>query len=105
MREHYTANIKEHECLSPLLEFMFGFLQDRRDKLVDASKFPIRSFTIDQSESPEKETQWLLVHLYYLCLKYLPNLTRAWWMDSKKRLKGPIEAWTQKYVGSLLFVK
>ncbi|KAL1960846.1 hypothetical protein VTO42DRAFT_5829 [Malbranchea cinnamomea] len=98
VREQYTVNIKEHECLPPLLEFMFDFLQDQKEKLIDASKFSIRTFDLDQSDSAEKETQWLLVHLYYLCLKYLPNLTKAWWMDSKKRVKGPIEAWTEKYI-------
>jgi hypothetical protein len=79
---------------------MFDFLQDQRDRLIDASKFAIREFEPDQSESAEKETQWLLVHLYFLSLRYLPTLTKTWWMDSKKRVKGPIELWTEKYVRS-----
>ena len=77
---------------------MFDFLQHPQGKFIDASKIPVTSFELDQSDSFEKETQWLLVHLYYLCLKYLPNLTKSWWIDSKKRIKGPLEAWTQKYV-------
>lgn len=101
VRQRYSANIKEHECLPPLLEFMFDFLQGQRDKPIDASKFAIRTFEPEQSESVEKETQCLLMHLYYLCLRYLPNLTKAWWMDSKKRVKGPIETWTEKYVSLL----
>lgn len=65
---------------------------------MDASKFNIRSFEPDESETAEKEIQWLLVHLYFLSLKYLSNITKAWWLDTKKRIKGPVEAWTEKFV-------
>ena len=66
--------------------------------MVDASKFDIRSFELDQSESAEKEIQWLLVHLYFLCLRHLANMTKSWWLDTKKRIKGPVESWTEKFV-------
>ena len=92
------SNIKEHDTFPPLLDFMFDFLQKSHGKLLDASKFDIRSFEPDESDSAEKETQWLLVHLYFLSLKYLANLTKNWWIDSKKRTKGPVESWTEKYV-------
>lgn len=65
---------------------------------MDVSKFDIRFFELDEADSPDKETEWLLTHVYYLCLRYLPNQTKAWWVDSKNRIKGPVEAWTQKYV-------
>lgn len=64
------------------------------------SKFDIRSFEPDQSDTAEKETQWLLVHLYFLSLKHLANMTKSWWIDTKKRIKGPVEAWTEKFVRS-----
>jgi hypothetical protein len=79
---------------------MFDFLQQPKGKLVDASKLGVESFELDQSDSFEKEVQWLLVHLYYLCLKYLSNLSKSWWIDSKPRMKGPVEAWTEKFVRS-----
>ncbi|PGG97584.1 hypothetical protein AJ79_09147 [Helicocarpus griseus UAMH5409] len=102
VQESYVGNIKENDCLNPLLEFMFDFLQHPHGKLVDASKFDIRSFNLDESEPPQKETQCLLMHLYYLCLKYLPNPTKAWWIDSKKRVKGQVETWTEKYISPLV---
>jgi hypothetical protein len=68
--------------------------------MIDASKLDIQTFEPDQCESAEKETQWLLVHLYYLCLRYTGNMTKNWWIDTKKRIKGPVEAWTEKYVSS-----
>lgn len=85
----------------PLLEFIFEFLQKSHGKIIDASKLDVRSFEPDQSETPEKETEWLLVHLYYLCLRHLANMTKNWWIDTKKRIKGPVEAWTEKYVSQI----
>lgn len=81
---------------------MFDFLQQSHNKLVDASKFDIRSFEPDQSETQEKEIQWLLVHLYFLCLKHLGNMTKNWWLDTKKRIKGPVETWTERFVSLFL---
>ncbi|KEY79644.1 RING zinc finger protein [Aspergillus fumigatus] len=102
VQEQYVASIKDSDSLGPLLEFMFDFLQQPNNKLVDASKFDIRSFEPDQSETQEKETQWLLVHLYFLCLKHLGNMTKNWWLDTKKRIKGPVEAWTERFISPLI---
>ncbi|KAL4876265.1 hypothetical protein BJY04DRAFT_143573 [Aspergillus karnatakaensis] len=102
LQEQYASNIKEHDVLTPLLEFMFDFLQRGHGKLVDTSKLDIRSFELDQSEDYEKEIQWLLVHLYFLCLKHLANQTKAWWIDAKKRIKGLVETWTEKSISPLV---
>lgn len=98
MQEYYAENIKENNILIPLLEFMFKFLQKSQNKIVDASKIEVQSFEPDNSESAEKETQWLLVHLYYLCLRNLANMTKNWWIDTQKRIKGPVESWSEKHV-------
>lgn len=84
--------------MTPLLEFTFDFLQKSHGKIVDASKFDVQNFEPDQSENAEKETEWLLIHLYYLCLRHLANMTKNWWIDTKKRIKGPVESWTEKHV-------
>lgn len=94
-------SIKENDVLIPLLNFTFEFLETSNGKLVDASKFDIRSFELDQSETDEREIQWLLVHLYYLCLKHLPTVTKGWWIDTKKRIKGPVESWTERFVSTI----
>ncbi|KAJ5627779.1 hypothetical protein N7490_010007 [Penicillium lividum] len=102
VQEYYAASIKENNILIPLLEFMFNFLQKSQGKIVDASKLEIQSFQPDNSESAEKETQWLLVHLYYLCLRHLANMTKNWWIDTPKRIKGPVETWTERYISPLV---
>ncbi|KAJ5937717.1 hypothetical protein N7454_004059 [Penicillium verhagenii] len=97
VQEYYAASIKENNILIPLLEFMFKFLQNSQNKITDASKIEIQSFEPDNSENAEKETEWLLVHLYYLCLRHLANMTKNWWIDTQKRIKGPVESWTEKH--------
>ncbi|KAH8698598.1 putative RING zinc finger protein [Talaromyces proteolyticus] len=101
VQENYSANIKENELLGPLLDFTFDFLQKPRGKLLNASNFDIRSW--DPSIEPsEKDTQWLVIHLYYLALKHLGVLAKNWWIDSKKRIKGPVETWTEKYISPFI---
>ncbi|KAJ5385457.1 Zinc finger RING-CH-type [Penicillium concentricum] len=102
VQEYYMSSIRENNILIPLLEFTFDFLQKSYGKMIDASKLDIRSFEPDESESAEKETQWLLVHLYYLCLRYSANMTKNWWIDTKKRIKGPVEIWTERYISPLV---
>ncbi|GAD98073.1 RING zinc finger protein [Paecilomyces variotii No. 5] len=102
VQENYATNIKDNGSLIPLLEFTFDFLQKSHGKLTDASKFDVRFFEPYESETSEKEIQWLLVHLYFLSLKHLPNITKAWWIDSKKRIKGPVEEWTEKFISPLI---
>ncbi|KAL4909631.1 hypothetical protein BDW74DRAFT_186161 [Aspergillus multicolor] len=102
LQEQYASNIREHDVLPSLLEFLFDFLQKGHGQLIDVSKLDIRSFDLDQSESYEKEIQWLLVHLYFLCLRHLANLTKAWWIDAGRRIKGPLETWTEKSISPLV---
>jgi E3 ubiquitin-protein ligase listerin len=84
--------------MNPLLEFTFGFLERSHGKLVDASKMDIRLYEPGQAETRREDMEWLLVHLYFLAAKFLPTLTKNWWIDSKKRIKGPVETWTQRFV-------
>ena len=100
MKTDYTEHVKEGEYLTRLLEFMFDFLGHGRGKPVDVSKIDVTTY-IPDIEAPEKDTQWLLTHLYYLCLKHVPSLTKSWWIDCKSRQKVlAVETWTEKFVST-----
>jgi E3 ubiquitin-protein ligase listerin len=98
VQENYASNIREYGYLNTLLDFAFGFLEKSRGKLLDATKINIRSYETGLADSRQADIEWLLVHLYFLAAKHLATLTKAWWIDSKKRIKGPVEVWTAKYV-------
>ena len=71
---------------------------------LDGSK--LRNYDISQatdSETRERDMQWLLVNLYYLCLKFTPSLVKAWWVDCKSRqTRIAVEGWTEKYFAPLI---
>ncbi|KAF2195646.1 hypothetical protein K469DRAFT_616389 [Zopfia rhizophila CBS 207.26] len=98
VKSDYIEHIREGEYLPGLLDFMFDFLGHANNKPVDASKFDITTY-IPDIETPKRDTQWLLAHLYYLCLRHISSLTRSWWIDCKVRpIAVTLEAWTEKYI-------
>jgi len=110
VRNDYTEQIKSENALSPLLAFTFDVLGHAAGQPLnlDKSRFGsnyIRSYDIRDADSEPDEwnLQWLLVHLYYLCLKYTPNLAKNWWIDCKsKQTRIAVESWTEKYFSPLV---
>lgn len=55
------------------------------------------------AETDERNMQWLLINLYYLCLKYTPNLVKSWWIECKqKQTRIAVEGWTAKFFSPLV---
>lgn len=95
----YAAGLKEGSYLQSLLNFIFQICISNRTKPLDASAIDKSSFEPGASNTLEDETHELLVHLYYLSLKYLPSLCRSWWRDTTSRQTAiAVETWTEKYV-------
>jgi len=99
VKSDYISHLKEDDYLDQLLSFMFEFLGHASGKPVDVSKFEPTTYSFDIQESPLKDIQWLLTHLYYLCLTRMPSATKAWWFGCKSRQTVVnVESWTEKYV-------
>ncbi|KAB8345877.1 hypothetical protein FH972_022932 [Carpinus fangiana] len=99
VKSDYSDHLKDGGHLDTLLLFIFTFLGHASGRPIDASKFDVATYGFDLQESPTKDVQWLLSHLYFLCLQYLPSLTKAWWLDSKSRqIRVNVESWTEKYI-------
>ncbi|ORY15960.1 RING zinc finger protein-like protein [Clohesyomyces aquaticus] len=98
VKNDYIEHIKEGEYLPGLLNFTFDFLGHAHHEPVDVSRLDITSYTPDQ-EPPRRDVQWLLTHLYFLCLRHMPSLAKAWWIDCKSRpIVATLDKWTQKYI-------
>ena len=96
----YATSLKDGNYLKTLLDFISDYLISGRSRPVDASKYEITEFSLDQEEKPERETQSLLINLYFLSLRCVPNLSKSWWRDSTSRqTMFAVESWTEKYVG------
>ncbi|KAL8709417.1 MAG: hypothetical protein Q9220_005800 [cf. Caloplaca sp. 1 TL-2023] len=99
----YIKEVKEGSYLDSLLNVSSDFLITSRTRPLDASKFDIDTYTASIEEMPEKDAHWLMVHLYYLALKHLPTLSKAWWRDSTSRqTQLSVESWTEKYISPLI---
>jgi E3 ubiquitin-protein ligase listerin len=104
----YVSSLKEGDCVPDLLSFAFSILlgqQGTKDKNgVDPSRFPsVETYNVDNAEDPWIETQWLLIHLYYLLLKHAPHLAKDWHTNSCPRaIKSKVETWTEKYFSPLI---
>ncbi|CAD6588972.1 MAG: hypothetical protein ASARMPRED_003848 [Alectoria sarmentosa] len=102
----YVAALKEGTYTQELLDFIFDILINGRQKPVDASRYDLQTFTLGGDQTPEQETHEALIHLYYLCLRRLPSITKDWWRDSASRqLNIAVESWTQKFISPLVIAQ
>jgi hypothetical protein len=98
VKNDYVDHIKEGDYLPGLLNFTFDFLGHAHNKPVDVSKLDITTYEPDV-EPPKRDLQWLLTHLYFLCLRHVPSLTKSWFIDCKSRATVvTLEPWTEKFV-------
>ncbi|KAI4714059.1 hypothetical protein J4E89_001509 [Alternaria sp. Ai002NY15] len=104
VKNDYVEHIREGEYLPGLLDFMFDFLGHAHNKPVDVSKLDITTYEADV-EPPKRDLQWLLTHLYFLCLRDVPSLTKTWFKSCKSRaIVVALEPWTEKYVSPPVIV-
>lgn len=102
VKNDYAHNVKEGSYIDGLLSLAAQFLITSRVRPVDASRFEIESYT-SGIEVPEKDVQWLLIHLYYLALKHLPTLSKTWWRDNTSRqTQISVESWTEKHISPIV---
>lgn len=110
VRSDYTRNLSAGDSIRPLLEFMFDVLGHSAAHAVNLDR---EGFTSDHihaydikvadAEPEERSMQWLLIHLFYLTLKYVPGLFKAWYIDCRsKQTKIAVEAWMTKYFSPLV---
>jgi hypothetical protein len=105
LQSDYAASIKDGTYVKDFLDIAFDFLIDSRRKPVDASGYDIGDYAPSLESITEKDVELAMVHVYYLCLKYLPTLARAWWRDEcPRQLQKPVESWTEKYVSCRSFL-
>ena len=111
VRNDYSNILKSENYIGPLLDFLFDVLGHSAANALnlDKARFDasiIRDYemwsAIDR-EPNERDMQWLLINLYYLCLKYTPSLAKNWWMDCKsKQTRIAVESWTERFFSPLV---
>lgn len=103
VKSDYIEQLKDGTYLPDLLNFTFDFLGLTNGKPVDVSKFDMESYIADNEPSPEKDVQWLLIHLYFLVLKHLPSLAKTYYLELRSRqTSSTVESWTAKHFTSVI---
>jgi hypothetical protein len=106
----FTEGIETDNPVNPLLDFMFDVLGHSAGYPLKLDKEKItrdhiRDFDIRLAEAEQEEMSmhWLLSHLFYLTLKYLPGLFRRWFQDCRsKQTKMAVESWTETFFSPLI---
>ncbi|KAK4099278.1 hypothetical protein N658DRAFT_498647 [Parathielavia hyrcaniae] len=109
-RSDYTDNLKSGKHLDPLLHFLADVLGHALARALDLDKEGftaeyIRSYNIDlaDSEPAERGMNWLLIHLFYLVLKYIPGLFKMWYLDCpSKQTKNTMQVWMERFFSPLI---
>ena len=103
LQSDYVSCLKEGNYLNSFLSFAFDYLISSRAKPVDGSRYDPEHLLVASEDHQERQTSTLVIHICYLCLKNLPNLSKAWWRDACSRhLQKPIEAWIEKYISPVV---
>lgn len=110
VRNDFTENLKTDNYVNPLLDFLFDVLGHSAAHPLNLDKERLGAehiydydVKLADAEYDEKSMQWLLVHLFYLVLKYIPGLFRSWYMECRsKQTRIAVESWTTKYYSPLI---
>ena len=110
VRSDYTQQLKAGGYVGSLLELTFDVLGHSAANPINLEREGLDAevicdYKIEDAgvRSPEVDMHWLLTHLYYLTLRYLPGLFRSWYTDCKdKQTKVAVESWTTRHLSPLV---
>ncbi|KAI0132788.1 hypothetical protein BJ170DRAFT_262304 [Xylariales sp. AK1849] len=110
LRGDYAENLKAANYIGPLMEFTFDVLGHSAAHGLNLDKANltikhIREYDLKlaDAEIDERNMQWLLIHLYYLVLKYVPGLFKTWFIECRsKPTKIAVESWMTKYFSPII---
>ncbi|KAI8964411.1 Zfp294 protein [Daldinia sp. FL1419] len=113
VRSDYAENLKADNYVGPLMEFTFDVLGHSAAHPLNLEKAGfteehIKEYDIKlaEAETEERNMQWLLVHLFYLVLKYIPSLFKAWYMDCRsKQTRIAVEKWMTEFFSPIIILE
>ncbi len=110
VRNDYTENLKSASYIGPLMEFTFDVLGHSAAHALNLDKAGfaedhIRRYDLRlaEAETEERNMQWLLINVFYLALKYVPGLFKAWFIDCRsKQTKIAVHGWMTRYFSPII---
>ncbi|KUI69086.1 E3 ubiquitin-protein ligase listerin [Cytospora mali] len=110
IRGDYTEQLKTSDAIGPLMDFTFDVLGHSAASPVNIDKTGLTNEDIQDYDvkvgdglPDEKNMQWLLIHIFYLTLKYVPGLFKAWFIDCRsKQTRIAVEPWMTKWFAPII---
>ncbi|KAI1802039.1 Zfp294 protein [Daldinia bambusicola] len=110
VRSDYAENLKAANYVGPLMEFSFDVLGHSAAHPLNLEKAGftkehIKEYDIKlaEAETEERNMHWLLIHLFYLVLKYVPSLFKTWYMECRsKQTKIAVEGWMTEFFSPII---
>ncbi|OTA59151.1 hypothetical protein K449DRAFT_466863 [Hypoxylon sp. EC38] len=110
VRSDYAENLKTANYIGPLMDFTFDVLGHSAAHPLNLDKADftdehIKEYDVKlaEAETEERNMQWLLIHLYYLVLKYVPGLFKTWYLECRsKQTKIAVAGWMTKYFSPII---
>ncbi|KAH7353820.1 hypothetical protein B0T11DRAFT_121007 [Plectosphaerella cucumerina] len=110
VRTDYTEHLKTENYVGPLMDFMFDVLGHSASHPLNLEREGLTTDHIQSydlrnadSEPEERNLHWLLIHVFYLTLKYTPGLFKAWFMDCRsKQTTNAVKDWLMKHFTPLI---
>ncbi|KAI1843874.1 hypothetical protein JX266_009930 [Neoarthrinium moseri] len=110
VRSDYADSLKNENYVGPLMDFTFDVLGHSAANGLNLDKANFTEENIKEYdlkladwEPEERNMQWLLIHLYYLVLKFVPGLFKSWFIDCRsKQTKIAVEGWMVKHFSPII---
>jgi len=110
VQNDYAEIIKTEQLVEPLLVFLFYVLGHSAGMPLDLERWGFAKMTWGYDlwdpvvdTDPERDMQWLLVNIWFMCLKYTPDLAKTWFLALKsKQTTLAVTTWTEKYFSPYL---
>ncbi|TVY89743.1 E3 ubiquitin-protein ligase listerin [Lachnellula willkommii] len=110
VQNDYAEILKMEQVIDPLLVFLFDVMGHSAGAPLDLEKWGFTNTTWGYDiwdpvvdTDPERDMQWLLVNIWFMCLKYTPDLAKTWFFALKsKQTTLAVTTWTEKYFSPCL---
>ncbi|TVY38906.1 E3 ubiquitin-protein ligase listerin [Lachnellula occidentalis] len=105
VQNDYADILKTEQVIDPLLVFLFDVMGHSAGAPLDLEKWGLTNTTWGYDlwdpvvdTDPERDMQWLLVNIWFMCLRYTPDLAKTWFLALKsKQTTLAVTNWTEKY--------
>ncbi|KUJ16723.1 uncharacterized protein LY89DRAFT_616218 [Mollisia scopiformis] len=110
VRAKLQQKLQEADELKKLLEFVYHTFNAKGGGLRPLSDFQlgkesVREYDVWDVSHPSgllHNVQWLSAHVYFLALKYIPQLVKSWFLDFTRAGKVFMGDWTERYFTPLV---